>query len=121
MADTGEKAAEKVLDTMEAPVVAHHAAEEHPAHKSPNYIMIFVWLIVITALEVGVGYIPHTVVPNAFTYPVLLIMSLVKVVLVALYFMHLRYDNRWFLSIMLAAIPFVVLFILALVLGFQRN
>lgn len=117
MADVAEKA----LDAAEAPVVGHHAAEEHPAHKSPNYVMIFVWLIVITAAEVGVGYIPHTVVPAGITYPILLIMALAKVVLVALYFMHLRYDNRWFLMIMLAAIPFVVLFILALILGFQRN
>jgi caa(3)-type oxidase subunit IV len=114
MADIAEK-------TLEAPVVAHQAAEEHPAHKTPNYIMIFVWLIVITGAEVAVGYIPHAVLATAITYPILLVMSLAKVILVALYFMHLRYDNRWFLTIMLAAIPFVVLFILALTLGFQRN
>lgn len=117
MADVAEKA----LSAAEAPVVGHQAAEEHPVHKSPNYILIFVWLIVITAAEVGVGYIPHTVLAAEITYPILLIMSLAKVALVALYFMHLRYDSRWFLTVMLAAIPLVILFILALVLGFQRN
>ena len=83
--------------------------------------MIFVWLIVITAAEVGVGYIPASAIPNILTYPVLMIMAAVKIMLVALYFMHLRYDSRWFTMMMLIAMPLAVLFILALVLGFIRN
>ena len=91
------------------------------AHKSPNYILIFVWLIVITAAEIGVGYIPHEIIPVVIAYPVLLIMAVAKVVLVALYYMHLRYDNKWFLVHMLSALPLSVLFILAVVLGFLRK
>jgi caa(3)-type oxidase subunit IV len=94
---------------------------EQGAHKSPNYVLIFVWLIVITAAEVSVGYIPATVIPNLYTYPVLMFMALVKILLVVLYFMHLRYDSRWFSLFMLVAMPLSVLFILALVLGFIRN
>jgi cytochrome c oxidase subunit 4 len=97
------------------------AVVAHPAHKTPNYVLIFVWLIVITAVEVGVGYIPHATVPITITYPLLMAMALAKVLLVALYFMHLRYDSRWFLLFMLVAMPLSVLFILALVLGFIRN
>jgi caa(3)-type oxidase subunit IV len=103
----------------EETAVAHSNA--HSAHKTPNYVMIFVWLIIITAAEVGVGYIPHTVLPIIVTYPVLMIMALAKILLVVLYFMHLRYDSKWFTVFMLVAIPLSVLFILALVLGFIRN
>lgn len=99
--------------------VAH--SNEHSEHKTPNYVMIFVWLIIITAAEVGVGYIPHEIVPNLVTYPVLMIMATAKILLVVLYFMHLRYDSKWFTVFMLVAMPLSILFILALVLGFIRN
>lgn len=100
-------------------LVAH--SNKHTEHKSPNYILIFVWLIVITAAEVGVGYIPPAVVPNPVTFPVLMMMALVKILLVVVYFMRLRYDSKWFTVFMLIAMPLSILFILALVLGFIRN
>lgn len=90
-------------------------------HRSPNYVLIFVWLIVITLAEVGVGSIPRQVIPSAVTFPVLLAMAGAKALLVALYYMHLRYDNKWFSMHMMAALPLAVLFILALVLGFARQ
>jgi caa(3)-type oxidase subunit IV len=93
----------------------------HPEHKSPNYVFIFVWLIVITAAEVAVGYIPNTVLPTAIQYPLLLSMAGAKILLVALYYMHLRYDSRWFLLAMIVSLPLSVMFILALVLGYVRK
>ena len=93
----------------------------HPEHKSPNYILIFVCLIVITAAEVGVGYVPNTVLPTIVQYPLLLGMAGIKVLLVALYYMHLRYDSRWFLLAMIASMPLSVMFILAMVLGYVRK
>jgi len=89
-------------------------------HKPPNYVAIFVWLIGITAVEVAVGYIPHSIVPREVVYPVLLAMAGTKGVLVALYYMHLRYDSKWFLMMMLVSLPLGVLFVLAMVLGFAR-
>jgi len=50
----------------------------------------FVALAVITALEVGVTYLP---LPRA---PVLVPMALAKAALVALFYMHLKYDRRIF-------------------------
>ena len=91
------------------------------AHQTPNYVLIFVWLIVITAAEVGVGYIPPTILPNVITFPVLLVMAGTKALLVVLYYMHLRYDSRWFTAIVLVSMPLAVLFILAMVLGFVRK
>ena len=74
---------------------------ENRTHKRPNYLLVFLALAALTAIEVAVTYIPG--VPLA---PVLLTMSLAKVLLVVLYFMHLRSDSRWF------ALVFVVPFFL---------
>jgi len=41
--------------------------------------------------------------------------------LVVLYYMHLRYDSKWFVALMLVAMPLSALFILAMVLGFVRQ
>ena len=70
-------------------------------HKRPNYLLVFLALAVLTAIEVAVTYIPG--IPRM---PVLLTMSLAKVLLVVLYFMHLRSDSRWF------ALVFIVPFFL---------
>jgi cytochrome c oxidase subunit 4 len=57
----------------------------------PNYVLVFLTLGFLTLLEVLVATMGH--VPKV---PFLLGMSFIKAMLVILYFMHLRYDSRWF-------------------------
>jgi cytochrome c oxidase subunit IV len=63
----------------------------HHAHVSvATYVKIAIVLTVVTALEFSIIYI------RAFTpilIPLLLVMSAGKFALVALFFMHLRYDK----------------------------
>ena len=101
-------------------------SQPHPTIKL--YLIVFVWLFVITAVEVGLGYLSTGIefspeltlsLPKELAYPGLLTLSAAKALLVALYYMHLRYDNRWFLGIMLISMPLAVLFILVVVLGFR--
>ena len=95
---------------------------EQTHHSHPTirlYLIVFAFLFVITALEVGVGYTPATIVPKIITYPLLLLLSAGKAILVALFYMHLRYDNRWFMGFMLISLPLAVLFILVVILGFR--
>jgi cytochrome c oxidase subunit 4 len=65
--------------------MATHSAEEI-AHEERRYFQIFALLAVLTALEIGVIYmpIPHTVIAIC-----LVIMAATKASLVALYYMHL--------------------------------
>ena len=82
-----------------------------PARTPPNrrrtYLLVFVALAVMTAIEVFVAQTPGIPV-----VPVLLTMSLAKALLVILYFMHLRYDSRWysliFFSPFLLVIPLLI-------------
>ena len=83
-----------------------------PARTPPNrrrtYLLVFVALAVMTAIEVFVAQTPGIPV-----VPVLLAMSLAKALLVILYFMHLRYDSRWYSLIFFA--PFLLVIPLLIV------
>jgi cytochrome c oxidase subunit IV len=60
-------------------------------HKHPNYMAIFWYLAVLTVVEIGVIY---TGLPK-FTIGVLLCaLALAKAALVAMYFMHLKFETR---------------------------
>jgi cytochrome c oxidase subunit 4 len=82
---------------------------KNPTRRRPNYLLVFFALAGITAIEVTVLYIPG--IPRA---PVLLTMSFIKVMLVVLYFMHLRSDSRWFTFIFFA--PFLLVIPMLIVL-----
>jgi cytochrome c oxidase subunit IV len=59
-------------------------------HAEPNYMAIFWYLLVLTIAEVGVTYLPlGKVVIGAL----LVAMALGKAALVALYFMHLKFEK----------------------------
>ena len=81
-------------------------------HKHPPYLLVFLALAVFTAVEVGVTYIPN-IAESLLTF-ILLAISVVKALLVILYFMHLRTDSRWFAFIFF--IPFVLVIPMLLVL-----
>jgi cytochrome c oxidase subunit 4 len=83
-----------------APSGAHGAAQgaagapgAHEAHPSRamTYLGIFAVLFVVTGLEVAVTYFPD--IPQA---PSLLTMAAIKFVLIAAFYMHLKYDSRVF-------------------------
>lgn len=60
------------------------------AHKQPNYIGVFWWLLVLTVLEIAVIYTPLAKMAIA---TLLIAMAISKATLVALYFMHLKFER----------------------------
>src|SRR5437764_13864517 len=56
-----------------------------------TYVRVALVLTVVTALEVGVIYVRRLA---PIVVPLLLAMSAAKFALVALFFMHLRYESR---------------------------
>jgi len=60
-------------------------------HTSPNYMAIFVWLFVLTVIEIGVIYTPFQKVVIVI---LLISLAVSKASLVAAYFMHLRFERR---------------------------
>ncbi len=79
--------------------------------KEPNYLAVFWWLVGLTIVEVGVIYLPLAkVVIN-----ILLVgFALSKVTLVAMYFMHLRFEPVTLSVIALIPLLLCVILVLAL-------
>ena len=65
-----------------------HAEGEHP---KVNYMGIFWILVVLTVAEVGVVYVP---LPKLILAVILIAFALAKAVLVAAYFMHLKFEKK---------------------------
>ena len=71
---------------------AVHEPGEHGAHPTEaQYIKIALILGVVTALEVGLYY---TKINQGITNGFLLVLAGFKFVMVAAYFMHLKFDNH---------------------------
>jgi cytochrome c oxidase subunit 4 len=67
------------------------SVEYESAHAGPNYVTVFVALGALTAIEVGLTYMP---IPRLLLVGMLLALATAKAALVAMYFMHLRFDSR---------------------------
>ena len=66
---------------------------EHAHPRAKEYLGIAVVLTVITAVEVAVYYVPAM---RPMLVPVLLVLSALKFTLVAMFYMHLKFDHRLF-------------------------
>ena len=72
----------------------HHVEHEEHAHPGPRvYIQIAIILAVFTAIEVGLSYIDMS---KWVIIPALLIVAAIKFAMVAMWYMHLRFDNALF-------------------------
>ncbi len=80
-------------------------------HKEPNYIAVFWWLAALTILELGVIYMP---VHRLAILILLVVLAITKAALVALYFMHLKFEPRTLGLVALS--PFVLCVFLILML-----
>ena len=60
-------------------------------HKHPNYMGIFWILLTVTVLEVGYSFLK---VPRGVLITGLVALAVFKALLVALYFMHLKFERK---------------------------
>jgi cytochrome c oxidase subunit IV len=91
------------------------AADEAPAHAHPNYIAVFLGLGVLTVVEVGVAFIG---LPKTMTILALILLAVWKALLVALYYMHLRYEPRRLRLLALSPLPLAIILVIAVLTEF---
>ena len=80
-----------------------HVETVRPHISNSVYLIVGGFLIVLTAMEITVSYI-HALRP--VMVPLLIVLALAKFSLIALFFMHLRYE-KWMLNTMFG-FPLVV-------------
>lgn len=94
---------------------AHAHAEEHFAGSNKLFISIWVWLVVLTLVEILLAYKPMSTV---IMLTILLGLSVIKAALIMAYFMHLKFER---LSLILTLIPMLVVCILLLFVFFPDS
>ncbi len=94
---------------------AHTEEEAHDAGTTKLFVSVWVWLLVLTAVEVFLGYI-HFDLKMKLT--ILLGLSIIKAALIMAYFMHLRFER---LSLILTLVPAMVVCICLLFIFFPDS
>ncbi len=73
----------------------HGGEGAHPHHPGAGiYVIVAAFLCVLTAMEITVFYVPAL---KTVIVPMLLVLAAAKFALIAMFFMHLKYDS-WMLS-----------------------
>lgn len=89
----------------------------HTGHPTPiTYFKVAMVLSFITAVEVGVFYLNwlgHGIIP------VLVILSAIKFVLVAMFYMHLKFDSRLYSGMFVVGLLVATGVVFALITLFQ--
>jgi cytochrome c oxidase subunit 4 len=80
--------------------------EEHFAGGNKLFTSIWIWLLVLTLVEIFLAYKP---MPIHFMLTILLGLSIIKAALIVAYFMHLKFER---LSLILTIVPMLVVFFL---------
>jgi cytochrome c oxidase subunit 4 len=83
-------------------------------HKHPNYILIWVYLAALTGVELVVAIAKwggQPLLPRNALILTLVILAVWKAMLVAMYFMHLKFEPKRLLIVVLAPLPLAVILV----------
>lgn len=94
---------------------AHAHVDEHFAGSNKLFISIWVWLVMLTLIEIFLAYKPMSLV---LMLTILLGLSIIKAALIMAYFMHLKFER---LSLILTLIPMLVVCIILLFVFFPDS
>ena len=89
--------------------------QTHEEHHDPPYMLIWVVLLVMTMAEVGYAFLS---LPKFWLALGLCVMAIWKALLVALYYMHLRWEPRRLWILVAVPMPLVVILIAAVLTEF---
>ncbi len=84
-------------------------------HKAPPYMIVFVVLAVLTVVEVLFAF---TGLPKIWLALGLILMALWKALLVALYYMHLRFEPKRLWVMAASPIPLAIILVIVVIKEF---
>lgn len=82
---------------------------------TPKYMLVFFGLFILTIVELGVAFIGLSKVATILA---LIALAVYKAVLVALYYMHLRFEPTRLRVVVLAPLPLALILVLAVLTEF---
>jgi cytochrome c oxidase subunit 4 len=93
-------------------------AQERPHPTTASYLKVGIVLALITAIEVGIFYMESI---RSVIVPIFLVLSAGKFALVAMFYMHLRFDARLFSGFFVGGILLATSIIAALLALFSTS
>ena len=99
--------------------MAEHSTVGAHEHKHPGagfYVVIGVILTIITAVEVAIFYIPALA---GVLIPSLLVLSAAKFIIVAMFYMHLKFDHKVLTSVFVAPLTLAIAVVISLIILFK--
>jgi cytochrome c oxidase subunit IV len=104
------------LDDAGAPADATLPPEDvhHPGPR--QYVVVALVLAVLTAIEVALFYMEF--IPQPVVVGVLMVLMILKFAIVALWFMHLRFDSRIFRRLFITGIILAITVFMIVLLTF---
>jgi cytochrome c oxidase subunit 4 len=94
---------------------AHAEEHEHFAGSNKLFTSIWVWLVMMTLIEIVLAYRPMQI---HYMLTILLGLSIIKAALIVAYFMHLKFER---LSLILTIVPMLVVCICLLFVFFPDS
>ena len=79
-------------------------------HKHPNYILIWIYLAALTGVELMVALLKF--LPRHALVVTLVILAIWKALLVAMYFMHLKFEPRRLVVAIVAPLPLALILLM---------
>src|SRR5437867_1730235 len=96
-------------------MTAFAETENHFTGTNKLFISTWSWLLLLTGLEVFLGYVQ---LPVTYMLVILMGASIIKAALIVAYFMHLRFER---LNLVLTIVPAVVICICLLLMFFPDS
>jgi len=104
------------MDARHSPAPGAASATAGKAVHHPNYIAVFIALAVLTAIELGVAFLPWA----KLTIVLILVgLAVWKALLVALYYMHLRFEPNRLRILAIAPLPLTVILVIAVIMEYR--
>ncbi len=94
---------------------SHVEEPEHFAGSNKLFTSIWIWLLLLTLIEIVLAYRPMAI---HFMLTILLGLSIIKAALIVAYFMHLKFER---LSLILTIVPMLVICICLLFVFFPDS
>jgi cytochrome c oxidase subunit 4 len=91
---------------------------ESAEKKQPSYMFIWFVLLVLTIVEVGLAYLSS--MPRNVLIVVLVGLAIWKAALVAMYYMHLRFERLRVVLLAMAPLPLAVILVLVILLEYAQ-
>jgi cytochrome c oxidase subunit 4 len=84
-------------------------AADAAVHGQPRYMLIWLILFLLTVAEVLVAFVSH--LPKTVLIVALVLMAIWKAVLVALYYMHLKFEPKRLWVVALSPLPLALILV----------